>query len=125
MPIMHNMTQVRRARLMAFAIAQASMPARANPQLEISALQDYRESSDPATVWKHGVADRRAALAVRLRAAGKQTGRGKEGADRSMRSPFKSGTSGFFRTLRRWSWPLHGVPESLGMEGMEETGPRI
>jgi len=39
---MSNRTQVRRARLTALAAPQAALPGRTSPQLEISALRDYR-----------------------------------------------------------------------------------
>ena len=38
-----------------------------------------RESSDATTVWKHGTADRRAALADRIAGGGGQANRSKEG----------------------------------------------
>lgn len=72
------------------------------------------ESSDAATIWKHGAADRRAAIADGIGAAPrKQTGRTKERDGEVYKKSFEMSN---FRTRGGRTGPFPGLPKSLGME---------
>jgi len=72
------------------------------------------ESSDAATIWKHGAADRRAAIADGIGAAPrKQTGRTKERDGEVYKKSFEMS---HFRTRGGRTGPFPGLPRSLGME---------